>query len=238
MDLVKLLYQPVIAGAARRALAGRVRTRQAPDKGRFTRRDVDGLLLAAWRRYDLAIPDLKPQPTLGSRMNVRLACFTLSFFEALLVSDVERQYATELVADAAWNIYEWWARLALVVGHLTGGKSSALAFATTSKRGRTNPSLRFPFNTPGYLIRSAPMNPGTAFDVVHCPVAEYFRERGADDLCVASWCNLDYALADITHERLIRTETLAQGGKRCDFRVLPIDTRPGACTAGGMPQAR
>jgi hypothetical protein len=60
-----------------------------------------------------------------------------------------------------------------------------------------------------------------AFNVVRCPVASHFRKYGGADLCVASWCNLDYALAELTHERLVRTQTLAGGGDRCDFRVIP-----------------
>jgi len=35
-----------------------------------------------------------------------------------------------------------------------------------------------------------------ATDVVKRPIADYFRGQGAVDLCSASWCNLDYALAE------------------------------------------
>lgn len=80
-------------------------------------------------------------------------------------------------------------------------------------------SLRFPFNAPGYRIESAPAVTGTAFDVISCPVADYFRTEGAVDLCTASWCNLDYALAALTHEKLVRTKTLVRGDGRCDFRL-------------------
>ena len=80
-------------------------------------------------------------------------------------------------------------------------------------------SLRFPFNAPGYLIEPLAVAHGTAFDVVQCPVASYFREHGAADLCVAAWCNLDYALGEMTHQKLVRTKTLVQGADRCDFRV-------------------
>jgi ubiquinone biosynthesis protein len=79
--------------------------------------------------------------------------------------------------------------------------------------------LRFPFNAPGYLIENVAAQKGTAFDVVRCPIADYFRGQGAADLCSASWCNLDYALAELTHEKLVRTKTLAHGDDRCDFRL-------------------
>jgi len=33
------------------------------------------------------------------------------------------------------------------------------------------------------------------------------------------WYNLDYALAELTHEKLLRTKTLVRGDDRCDFRL-------------------
>jgi hypothetical protein len=79
--------------------------------------------------------------------------------------------------------------------------------------------LSFPFNAPGYLIEPVAADTGTSFDVVRCPVADYFRGQVAIDLCSASWCNLDYALAELTNEKLVRTKTLVRGDDRCDFRL-------------------
>ncbi|MEO9189341.1 MAG: L-2-amino-thiazoline-4-carboxylic acid hydrolase [Acetobacteraceae bacterium] len=103
---------------------------------------------------------------------------------------------------------------------MTPGKKTALAFAV-AKHGdhQRDVSLRFPFNAPGYLIETVAADSGTAFDVVRCPIADYFRGQGAVDLCSASWCNLDYALAELTHEKLARTKTLVRGDDRCDFRL-------------------
>ena len=221
MDIVRLGYQPLTSRAAERAVVGRTRSRESPEGGRFTRSDLRRLLRASWTRYDGAVGSLPAQPTLGSTMNVRLACFTFSFFEELLAAGIERRYAIELVADATWQVYRMWARLTSAAGHLTPGKS-ALAFASrkTADRGSTV-HLRFPFNSPGYVIETVQTERGTAFDVVHCPVASYFRERGAADLCLASWCNLDFALSEVTHQNLVRTKTLVEGADRCDFRISP-----------------
>ncbi len=224
MDTVKLIYESLTKRAARRALVGRVRTRVSPDKGRFVRADVTRLLDAAWQRYDDAVGSLPAQPTAGSTMNVRLACFTFSFFEELLAAGTERQYAIELVADATWQVYQVWIRLTSAAGHLAHGKSTALAFAAKTDgdaEGRVH--LRFPFNAPGYRIETVASERGTAFDVVHCPVATYFRKHDAADLCVASWCNLDFALSEVTHQKLVRTKTLVEGADHCDFRILPAD---------------
>ena len=48
-----------------------------------------------------------------------------------------------------------------------------------------------------------------------------FRAHGAADLCRASWCDLDYALAEMQGRRLKRTTTLVEGADRCDFRFIP-----------------
>ena len=94
------VYRRLAARAARQALVDPNRSQKSPDRGRFTRADVDTLLKAAWRDYAGRVVKLPPEPTFGSRMNVKLACFTMSFFNALLEIGTERSYAIELVADA------------------------------------------------------------------------------------------------------------------------------------------
>ncbi len=219
MDYVKFIYRPLVTHAARHVLVGRNRAPQSPDRGRFMRGDVDGLLKKAWIDYATRSQKLSPEPTVGSRMNVRLACFTMAFFEALLAVGTDREYAIELVADAAWRVYRLWSTIALSLARLRPGKTTSLAFAVSKGGERSNLSLSFPFNAPGYLIEVVSADTGTAFDVVRCPIADFFRAEGAVDLCTASWCNLDYALAELTGEKLVRTKTLVRGDDRCDFRL-------------------
>ncbi|MBL6748913.1 MAG: L-2-amino-thiazoline-4-carboxylic acid hydrolase [Nevskia sp.] len=66
--------------------------------------------------------------------------------------------------------------------------------------------------------------------MLHCPIADYFESQGASDLCVGTWCNLDFALAEMWGGRLERHETLSAGCARCDFRfkggpAIVTDTR-------------
>lgn len=115
--------------------------------------------------------------------------------------------------------YSLWSTVALAITRATAVKTS-LAFAVIKSGDHENDvSLHFPFNAPGYLIEAAEADGGTAFDVVRCPVADYFRREGSVDLCTATWCNLDYALAELTGEKLVRTKTLVRGDGRCDFRL-------------------
>ena len=78
--------------------------------------------------------------------------------------------------------------------------------------------LRYPFNRPGYRYRDIAEPRGRALDMLRCPVADYLAANGAADLCVGTWCNLDYPLARMWGGELERHGTLAGGAKRCDFR--------------------
>ncbi len=75
MDYVKLIYLPLAARAARLVLIGRNRVRRSPERGRFTRADLDGLLKTAWGNYAERAGQLPKEATVGRRMNVRSACF-------------------------------------------------------------------------------------------------------------------------------------------------------------------
>jgi hypothetical protein len=64
-DWVKGFVRPLSAWAGRRALVSRTRSRQAPERGRFTPVDVDRLVSDAWRRYDEAAPICLPSRPSG-----------------------------------------------------------------------------------------------------------------------------------------------------------------------------
>lgn len=150
-------------------------------------------------------------------MNIRLACLTVALFRALLAQGVERAYALELVSDFTWTIYERWGRVARLLGRLRLRPATKAALLTRVQPDGTV-ALRFPFNPPGYVATHVPSTYGVSFDVVRCAVVDYFRAQGAADLCLASWCNLDYALGEMFGLTFRRTTTLAEGVDRCDMR--------------------
>ncbi len=77
----------------------------------------------------------------------------------------------------------------------------------------------FPFGAPGYGWRDAPAAASVvAFDCTRCPVAEYFARHDASELCVRTWCELDFPLAEKWGGRLVRGGTIASGATHCDFR--------------------
>ncbi len=57
------------------------------------------------------------------------------------------------------------------------------------------------------------------FDCLKCPVAEYFKTQELSELCVRTWCALDFPLAtDVWHAKLERSGSIAGGQSHCDFR--------------------
>ncbi|MDQ2898126.1 MAG: hypothetical protein M3Y09_21275 [Actinomycetota bacterium] len=104
--------------AARRAIAGRNRSRTDPTAGRFTREQVTELAEVAFERLEGHVPGLPSEPTVGSRQKVTLAAPTLSFLEAPERDGIERRYAIELTCDVCWHFYRQWAYLTSIVTRL------------------------------------------------------------------------------------------------------------------------
>jgi L-2-amino-thiazoline-4-carboxylic acid hydrolase len=226
--LLKLVYCHSVGRSARAALIGRSRSRNNSESGRFTTADVSNILDRVWAGYDELAGTVPRAPTVGSRMNLLLACMTYSCFRTLLSMDVERPYAVELIGDIAWNLYEKWGRLPRAIARLWRRDPRE------QLRLCVNLFLRFPFGPPGYRFNRLPSSQGVSFDITHCPVASYLKKRDAADLCVGTWCNLDFALAEMWGGRLERGETLAAGRARCDFRFKVGARHPVAATTNAV----
>lgn len=204
--------QPFARVAANRAMVGRQRSQTDPGVGRFTRRDVTRLVRDTFDRFDRHVPDLPLEPTAGSQQNVMLAALTLSLLETLEEAGVERAYAIELVGDTCWRFYRHWGRATKTI--------TSLITRDPIRRLRlsVNAFLTYPFGRPGYRFDDVPEADGRSLNMLRCPVADYLGQRDAADLCAGSWCNLDYALAEMWGARLQRSGTLVGGATHCDFR--------------------
>src|SRR6516162_4950699 len=112
------MLRVVLRSAARRCWVGRNRCSGKPEAGRFTRREANRVVSEALRNLESCAAEASAETSIGASMNVRLAGVTLAAHRALTAAGVEQVYATELVGDAAWCVYEKWgwpaARLAWV----------------------------------------------------------------------------------------------------------------------------
>ncbi len=211
-SVVKVIYRPIIKSSSRAVLTGRNRDRSNFEKGRFTRKEVDKILKQVWLSYDQLASSAPVMPKIGNQMNIMLACVTFACLQALVNHGIKRDYAIELIGDVAWKVYQKWGRLAIFIARLrTRDPKQQLQLSI-------NIFLRFPFTPPGYQFNRLQHDDGISLDILKCPVAEYFLQYNATDLCIGTWCNLDFPLAEMWGGRLERSQTLASGCDRCDFR--------------------
>jgi L-2-amino-thiazoline-4-carboxylic acid hydrolase len=179
----------------------------------MSREQSAGILTPVWRLYDAETPQVSTTEGVGPTLVLHLAAITIAFHQALIDAGYEDEAAAQLVADVAWVVYR---KMGAFVSLL-----SRFAAKDQFERIRTATRIfrRFPFGSPAYQWKEIRAAPNTvAFDCTHCPAAEYFASRNRADLCVRTFCNLDFPLAKDWSAELQRTGTIAGGAKRCDFR--------------------
>jgi L-2-amino-thiazoline-4-carboxylic acid hydrolase len=230
--LVKLTYRPIGMWAAKRALLGRRLDPDDPAQGRFTREQVRRILTQAWRRYDELVPGahVERNMTHGSCQNELLAVLALAIYRTLLADGVQAKYATELVTDLVWKIYEKWVVLPRLVAR----------WAKDDPQEQMNLMLRmflrYPFSRPGYDWKAWTEDSGAyAIDFYRCPMRDYMRSQGEEEFMLNSICTLDFALAQVMTGggRYQRPHTLSAGDRVCDMKWFATTPR----AAGVKPAA-
>jgi hypothetical protein len=191
-----LAYRAVLRSAARSTLVGAPRSRVHADRGRFSEADVHDLLGTVWR-FEHGMP---ARPVRGdhlrTRVTLRLSAFAAAFLDALLLREVEREYAIELVADLFWKVIRAWG---------------------ATRFGRAPPA--FPPCAAAGPMRGVGQD-GTV-EITTCPVAELLHERDADDLCKRVWCDAAYAIGERAGATLDRERTIAEGAPMCRMTWRP-----------------
>ncbi len=174
------------------------------------------LLKQAWDRYYELEPSIAIQPTVGAVFTTHLAAATLALHEVLLRHGISAAESHRLIYDIGWRIYVQMGEAPLLVASaVTRDPHKRLKLATDLFR-------TFPFGPPSYEWRDVISADGSiAFDCTKCPVAEFFAKHDASELCVQTFCRLDFPLAEKWGGRLHRTGTIASGATVCDFRWEP-----------------
>lgn len=183
--------------------------------------NVPEILSATWRRYDTLEAGLPVAETFGAMLTTHLAALTLAVQESLLAQDLSAAEGYQIVYDIGWSIYERMSEVPLLLAKtLTSSPQKQMRIATDLFR-------HFPFGGPAYGWRDVDAGPNIiGFDCTKCPVAKFFKDYNASDLCVQTWCALDYPLAQKWGGHLERTGTIAMGKAHCDFRWNIYPARP------------
>ena len=174
------------------------------------------LMKQTWVRYYELEPTVPIQPTLGAVFSTHAAALILAMHETLLQHGVVAAESHRLIYDIGWSVYRQMAEPPLLIASaFTRDPRKRLKLATDLFRS-------FPFGSPSYGWRDVSSPEGAiAFDCVKCPVAEFFASHNASELCVQTFCRLDFPLAQTWGGQLERSGTIASGAERCDFRWYP-----------------
>ena len=177
---------------------------------------VGNFMKQTWERYYELEPTVAIQPTLGAVFSTHAAALVLAMHQTLLRHGVAAAESHRLIYDIGWSVYRQMAEPPLLVASaFTRDPRKRLDLATDLFRS-------FPFGSPSYQWRDVASPDGAiAFDCVKCPVAEFFASHNASELCVQTFCRLDFPLAQTWGGRLERNGTIASGAERCDFRWYP-----------------
>jgi hypothetical protein len=205
--LGNFLIQRALRRAAFEALVDRRRSRADPARGRFTRANVSEMLPVVWRFA--GTPAAAPTGETGRvATSLQLARFARAFLDALILREVERGYAIELVADLMWRLERHWAEL------------GALAMLAEPRWPRVRDTVPRPppFAFCPAASTTAPRGVAGSGDytVTCCPAAGYLRAHQAADLCRAVFCDAVHPIGERAGLRLERTHTIADGAAACD----------------------
>ena len=188
---------------------------------------ADSVWTEANREYRSVSKIVSREKTIGARVMVRLAAFTVALFRTLKARNIPADRAQELTREITWRTYR---RLAWLPW-----KATRVVSDDPRVRAKTAMDLfmRFPYSKPGYEMEYVDAGDEVvAFDVYRCPVAEHFAREGLSGLCTASFCDLDFSLAAEWGLDLHRPLTISRGNDHCDFRFcLPAQSTRGKTQA-------
>lgn len=192
--------------------------------GRFSRGQKEALLTDLWLRYDELSPDLPDGISTTGNILMETSGAGLALFRALVSHEVEEDEARQLVADVIWSFIGGGSALRRALLRLQY-KLSRVVSRDPAKRldWCLAPLWRFIFTMPPWDKRDLPSDNGVlALDVVRCPLADYFRSVGEQELGAAAFCAADNKLAEIWGFELKRSGLLVKGAPYCDFRFAPF----------------
>lgn len=178
---------------------------------RLTSDEIQEILTRTWKIYFLKAQSLPKQPRVRLWLVMNFAALTLSAQHAMVGLGIEKDYAIDLIYDLVWDVTAGSTK--------TANRFTNLAVKNTMRRLEVLVDLvmKVVFCPPAYQIQKGKLDDGFFMDVQTCPVADYMISNQASDLCINTWCKVDFGLVEIIGGRLERSGTLSMGREKCDF---------------------
>jgi len=174
---------------------------------------AESIMARVWRDYLVRLAALPPSRSLGAGLVMRWATLGIAVHRALLARGQPPEVARQALRNLMWDPMR-----------VAGGVAWALAWRPgRSRLSRTRHAMRLFrrlfYAAPDFAWRELPREAGRAgFDCLQCPIARAYAAEGLEDVAVHAICSLERRLSASWGLRLVRTQTLADGGSHCDFR--------------------
>jgi hypothetical protein len=167
-----------------------------------------------WQRTLALQTDLqkqRPQHSLGVNHFLRFMEWDHALYRAALEHGLPQEQASRLIEEINWEVFGSGIGASFALSRLRSAKLQTRIQWVLDL-------LFFVLFTKPFRKQTVPSDNSIAFDVVRCPVAEYFQQQGVPELTRVAACNLDHRMAKIWGVKLERSQTIAAGEARCDFR--------------------
>lgn len=195
-----LFYAP--AAAYRRAASRRLQA-HFPDQSVQVWRST--------RTWQSRLAPKRPRHSAGVNLLMRYMEWSCALYRAVQEHGMSQAEAAALVETIMSDVYQPVPAALFKLSRLRSAKRE------TRVKWLLSMMIRYFFTSP-FHHRAVPSKTGVAFDVVLCPLANYFKDQGVPELTPHAACNMDYCAAREWGVDLVRSQTIADGAAHCDFR--------------------
>lgn len=195
-----LFYAP--AAAYRRAASCRLQA-HFPDQSVQVWRST--------RAWQSRLAPKRPRHSAGVNLLMRYMEWSCALYRAVQEHGMSQAEAAALVETIMSDVYQPVPAALFKLSRLRSAKRE------TRVKWLLGMMIRYFFTSP-FRHRAVPSKTGVAFDVLLCPLANYFKDQGVPELTRHAACNMDYCAAREWGVDLVRSQTIADGAAHCDFR--------------------
>lgn len=167
-----------------------------------------------WQRTKILQTQLRktrPRHSFGVDQFLRFMEWDNALYRAMRAYGMQPEHAQQLIEVINWEVF----------GSSIGANFAFSRLRSSQLQTRVQWILDVMFLTlftKPFRKQDVASDNDIAFDVTRCPVAEYFQQQGIPELTRTAACNLDYRMANVWGVKLERSQTIAAGDARCDFR--------------------
>jgi hypothetical protein len=195
----------------------------------YGKEEGEAIVKDAIQRFEALLPDI---PYIGggenpSTRNLYLTAAMLAVYRSLQARGASVEEAARLIYLGSASFFGSFP--ARVLMRLQGRRLLSRKFRDRRRHvAAISQQRRYPEDWVFEVVEGNGQGFAFGVDYTECGLVKYLAREGAPELA-PYLCWIDYPQFAAMHLRLDRTETLAQGGQRCDFRMSrgePVQVEP------------